>query len=338
MQDCNYTIRRQRYLVRRRDPATLQPIGGAAAGTWHDFVGDEIYGDFDLLVTPGNETTPAAIVASDRRSYLSGVGYDDYFSAGSPTSQPVYEHGDQIGTNRRLTATDNAGSPAVAPLLARSVYSAFGEPLDQTAIGGVNAPASFKRGYAGAWGYQAGDAGTVVVDTTGTGWGSGNQLTAPADPMTELGWLHVGERYYDPASGRFVMRDPIGIRGGLNTYAYTENNPVLFVDPKGLSFWWPMKGDASPHQTREYYKLAGDCFRQLYGDPFARQGIRAAVLLACTSPPGLVIIGGSAAGVCLYAAVERRSDPRTGSHATDGLGWLFWKIGGVKRPPGYRPY
>jgi RHS repeat-associated protein len=42
-------------------------------------------------------------------------------------------------------------------------------------------------------------------------------------------------RYYSPELGRFLSEDPIGNDGGINHYAYAGNDPILFVDPMGLS-------------------------------------------------------------------------------------------------------
>jgi len=44
-------------------------------------------------------------------------------------------------------------------------------------------------------------------------------------------------RDYDPATGRYVESDPIGLGGGLSTFSYVGNNPMGAVDPNGLTKW-----------------------------------------------------------------------------------------------------
>lgn len=47
--------------------------------------------------------------------------------------------------------------------------------------------------------------------------------------------LHYNRfRYYDSDVGMFIQRDPIGLLGGSNVFAYAPN-PVMWVDPWGLA-------------------------------------------------------------------------------------------------------
>ncbi len=86
-----------------------------------------------------------------------------------------------------------------------------------------------------------------VADATRVFSAFGERLAGPAEPdrygyvgahgyqgHEEFPFLHVGARYYDPGSGRFLQRDPIGIEDQTNVYAYVANSPLVYVDPEGM--------------------------------------------------------------------------------------------------------
>lgn len=52
------------------------------------------------------------------------------------------------------------------------------------------------------------------------------------DPFTGLSYY--GYRFYSPDMGRWTTRDPLGESGGINLYAFVENNPLNWRDPWGL--------------------------------------------------------------------------------------------------------
>jgi len=113
------------------------------------------------------------------------------------TGEVMYLHSDQIGSLRAVST--EYGEP-----IQHIVYTSFGEKVYEDSTIGT------RYQYAGAWGYQSSE---------------------------DLPFVHVGHRYYDPSTGRFLQRDPIGIQGGLNAYGYVENSPTTFVDPTGYDRW-----------------------------------------------------------------------------------------------------
>jgi RHS repeat-associated protein len=59
-----------------------------------------------------------------------------------------------------------------------------------------------------------------------------NQYTSRENDNTGLYYYRA--RYYDPVMKRFVSSDPIGLAGGINTFAYVGGNPLMYSDPYGL--------------------------------------------------------------------------------------------------------
>ncbi len=49
----------------------------------------------------------------------------------------------------------------------------------------------------------------------------------------ETGLHYNWNRYYDPETGRYMRVDPVG--EGLNLYLYVQNNPLKYIDPRGLT-------------------------------------------------------------------------------------------------------
>ena len=72
-----------------------------------------------------------------------------------------------------------------------------------------------------------------VSQVTGTASTNPFQFTGREND-TATGLLNYLNRYYNPAWGRFVSEDPIGLAGGANAYRYVRNNPLQLRDPFGL--------------------------------------------------------------------------------------------------------
>ncbi len=98
----------------------------------------------------------------------------------------------------------------------------------------------------------------VIWQWQGDAFGDGKEIADPDGdgkkfwfPLRFPGQYYDGEtglnynyyRDYDRQLGRYVQSDPIGLEGGLNTYAYVNSNPLKFIDPTGES---PLTGSGLP--------------------------------------------------------------------------------------------
>jgi RHS repeat-associated protein len=75
-------------------------------------------------------------------------------------------------------------------------------------------------------GYQAYGESSV---TSGTFRYTGARIDAETNGLYDF-----RARMYSPALGRFMQADPIGAAGGINLYAYVNNDPLNLTDPRGF--------------------------------------------------------------------------------------------------------
>jgi RHS repeat-associated protein len=86
------------------------------------------------------------------------------------------------------------------------------------------------------WSWESDPFGTTIPNENPSSLGTFvYNLRFPGQQYDAVVGLHYNYfRDYDPASGRYAKSDPIGLRGGLNTYAYVRGNAVSLSDPRGL--------------------------------------------------------------------------------------------------------
>ncbi|MBV9582432.1 MAG: VCBS repeat-containing protein, partial [Chloroflexi bacterium] len=92
---------------------------------------------------------------------------------------------------------------------------------------------------------------TLFTDESGTlvrrmAFGPYGTLRSDSAPpavglLADTGLVCLGRRWYDPRLGRFISPDPLvaGVFSidSWNSYIYSHDNPITFIDPTGCSFW-----------------------------------------------------------------------------------------------------
>ena len=119
----------------------------------------------------------------------------------------------------------------------------------------------------------------------------------------DLSLYYFRARMYDPYSGRFCSRDPIGYGGGVNFYAYVNGRVLRLVDPLGLDWLDTIANFIDPHDRFEDW--LDEWFEQnIPGslvDPLANAG--PGVLVAgTTAGVTVVVVGACLAGPEAIAA------------------------------------
>ena len=168
------------------------------------------------------------------------------------------------------TLTDHLGSvrdrvDEAGVLLGHADYTAFGEVIDQTAMGSVSVGESMAYGFTGR----------------------------PIDVTTGL--QNNRARWYDAVSGIWVSQDPIGFAAGdANLYRYVGNQPTTHTDPSGLEEssigpapnpvpWWKVPFVRDPRSSSEMQSPS--MYHWAVGNIWFRTGL-SSLAEACKDPWG----------------------------------------------------
>lgn len=158
-----------------------------------------------------NNQRTSKTTASGTVHYVHGAGgllYGEYDASGALIREYIYLHGQPL-------AQIDAGAPETITYLHTDH---LGTPRKGSNQSGLS-----------VWSWDS--------DAFGVGNPTGSRAVnlrmAGQYADDESGLFYNWNRYYNPSTGRYISSDPIGLAGGLNTFAYVSANPVMFVDPEG---------------------------------------------------------------------------------------------------------
>jgi len=116
-------------------------------------------------------------------------------------SEDYFYHKDALGSVIALTNSNGV-------VIETYEYSAYGQPQIKDSNGAIFSQSQFANLF----------------------------LYTGSEYDSETGLNHMGYRYEDPKTGRWIQEDPIGFKGGdVNLYAYANGMPLMLTDPMGLS-------------------------------------------------------------------------------------------------------
>ncbi|MES2538376.1 MAG: Ig-like domain-containing protein [Pseudomonadota bacterium] len=211
-------------------------------------VADNVPPVVSMIATPANATAPGTILLNAAASNADGsVARVEFFNGStlvaSVSAAPyVYNWMNVAAGNYTITAraTDELGAVTISESAAIKVTAtpavAKVHYIDSDHL---NTPRVITDGNNQiVWKWENNDpfGDNLPQEEPGS---TGNRLEFnlrfPGQYFDHESGLHYNyHRTYDPSIGRYVESDPIGLAGGMNTYAYSLSNPIRYTDPTGL--------------------------------------------------------------------------------------------------------
>jgi RHS repeat-associated protein len=168
---------------------------------------------------------------------LAEYAYDGFERRVKKVAGGVTTHYHYDLNGRLIAETAGAGNPI------RDYVHIDGEPVAMQVYGAGAGWYWFLNDHLGTPQKLVDNAGAVVWQAAYMPFGEARVLTAdiennlrfPGQYFDAESGLHYNwHRYYDPETGRYLRPDPIGLAGGINLFAYVQNDPVNWIDIEGL--------------------------------------------------------------------------------------------------------
>lgn len=176
------------------------------------------------------KTGPMALISTGAAYYVyneSGQLVGEYDASGTPIYETVYLGASPVGV---LKQTGTAAGSNIAT----SIYNVYSDHLATPRVITRATDESI------VWRWDSAEAfGATAPDQNPNNLGTFtfNQRLPGQVFDAETGLFQNWNREYNARLGRYIQSDPIGLRGGINTYGYVGGNPLSYADPTGEFAW-----------------------------------------------------------------------------------------------------
>ena len=190
----------------------------------------------DRLTTISSPAFSAAYDGDGLRAKKTAAGVTTYFvyDGSTPIAEETFNGTSATFTALNAVTADGWRARKQGGIVYQFVYDPQGSVqqrhTDGSYTGGFAAyDRSTFEGYGALRQANKGSTGAGVGQHDPAGFGG--QFGYYTD--TETGLLCLTHRYYDPGTGKFINRDPIGYQGGANLYGFADGNPINEEDEDG---------------------------------------------------------------------------------------------------------